>query len=229
MMKFANTLVNFCKPYGVGIPHRPTAMSREAIPVDENDVDINRAKCVAFFEYARAFVDERIDAAIDDFVRGNLPLWDSRFCSTFANEIGDRRIGMGIAILVILEPTGPSFLPQPPNFTQAVAGNRLANARFLQMTILLADAPADIQARKVSHSERSHSHSEFIECIVHCLDARAFLDQENGFAHIRMKHAVADKTAAIPDQNTDLPKLFGELHARGNHLFAGLLPTDDLE
>ena len=39
---------------------------------------------------------------------------------------------------------------------------------------------------------------------------------------------VTDKTAAVPDEHTDLPKLFGELHARGKDVFTCLLPTDNI-
>ena len=48
-------------------------------------------------------------------------------------------------------------------------------------------------------------------------DVRTFLDEEDGFAHVRMEHAVADKASAIPDKDPNLPNLLRELHARGNY------------
>ena len=42
-------------------------MRREAIAGEIDDVDIDGAQCVAFFQNARAFIHQRIDQAIDNF------------------------------------------------------------------------------------------------------------------------------------------------------------------
>ena len=104
-VKFANTFVHFLKPDSIGVPHRSTAVCREAVPVDEDDVDVDCAKCIAFFEDPSAFVDERIDATIDDFVGQNRTLWNSALRSPFANNVGDCRIGTRISV--------SSYLYQP--------------------------------------------------------------------------------------------------------------------
>ena len=54
-------------------------------------------------------------------------------------------------------------------------------------------------------------------------------DQEDRLAHVWMEHAVADKTAAIADQHSDLPQLPRKLHAGRDHRLAGFFPSDNLE
>ena len=53
----------------VGVEHRSAAMQRKAVAGQVDHVDIGRALRDAFVEDARAFVDQREDAALDDLVR----------------------------------------------------------------------------------------------------------------------------------------------------------------
>ena len=77
LLKFANALINFRQSHCVGIPHRTAAVGGESVTVEINDVDVDGAECVALFENSRAFVDERIGAAIDDLIGGDLALRDT--------------------------------------------------------------------------------------------------------------------------------------------------------
>src|SRR5579864_831402 len=83
LVEFFNAVMDFFQTDGVGIPHRPTAIGREAVAVQVNDVDIDCTKGIALLEDARAFVDKRIDAAIDDFFPWDFTLPDTRFNSPF--------------------------------------------------------------------------------------------------------------------------------------------------
>jgi len=65
-VKFADAVVNFFQADRVRIPHGPAAMRREAVAGEIDDVDIDGAQRVSFFQNARAFIHQRVDQAIDD-------------------------------------------------------------------------------------------------------------------------------------------------------------------
>src|SRR3546814_1983447 len=46
--------------------HRTAAIDRPAIAIYPHDIDVARALCLAFGEDQRAFVDHRIEGALDD-------------------------------------------------------------------------------------------------------------------------------------------------------------------
>src|SRR5438105_11619411 len=48
--------------------HRPAAIAREAVTRGPDDVDVARSHGDAFLENAQAFVDERIQAALEDLL-----------------------------------------------------------------------------------------------------------------------------------------------------------------
>src|SRR5450755_1299450 len=82
-MKFADPVVDFLESDGIGIPHGAAAIGWEAVAVDVDDVDIHSAQGVSLFENAGAFVDQGVDAAIDNFFRRNLALWNAGFGRPF--------------------------------------------------------------------------------------------------------------------------------------------------
>ena len=64
----------------------------------------------------------------------------------------------------------------------------------------------------------SHRHAPEIEQgLIDGFHACALFYQELRFAPIGLKHAIARKSEAIPDQDANLAELFRKLHARGNH------------
>ena len=77
--------------------------------------------------------------------------------------------------------------------------------------------------------QRAHGHAEIVERLVDCFDAGAFFHQEHRFAHVGMEHAIAHEAAAVAHQHADLAQLFRELHAGGDHFFAGGFATHDFE
>ncbi len=66
-LEFQNAVVDFLQSHGIGVPHGAAAIGRESVAIEVDDVDIDGAQGESFFEDARAFVDQRVDAAIDDF------------------------------------------------------------------------------------------------------------------------------------------------------------------
>src|SRR5258708_15605754 len=79
LLKFAEALIHFFQTYCVGVPHGPAPMRGETVAVEIDDVDVHGTERDAFFEESRAFVHQRVDAAVDDFLRGNLALRDAGF------------------------------------------------------------------------------------------------------------------------------------------------------
>src|ERR1700730_10397473 len=97
------------------------------------------------------------------------------------------------------------------------------------MSVLLADAPADIEPCEITGGERSHGHAELSECPVHILYTCSFFDEELGFAAVKTKHPIANETPAVANQHSDFADRFRELQASSNHLFGSGLTTHNLE
>ena len=66
LVQLADAIIDLFQANGVGVPHRSASISGKSVAVEINDVDVHRAQSVAFFEEARAFVDQRVEATIDD-------------------------------------------------------------------------------------------------------------------------------------------------------------------
>src|ERR1700740_1847002 len=179
LMKFANAIVDFFQADRIRVPHGAAAISGKPIPVEINDVDVYGAQGVALFQDSRAFIYERVDQAIHNFVLADLALWDARFCGPLAHELRDFWIWDRAAIFVVFVPTRAGLLPIASHLAKTISCKRLADARFLQMPILLADAPADIQAREVPDSQRTHRHSEFVQRVVNSLDRGTLFQQKH--------------------------------------------------
>src|SRR5437016_3875681 len=178
LVKFKNAAVDILEVNGIRVPHWSAAMSGEAIAVDVDDVDVPGAQCVAFFEDARAFVYQGVEAAVHNFFAGNLPLRNFRFRRPFSYQSGYFRIGDGAPIFVVFVPPRSVFLAESPHFAKAVSREGLANAGFLKMSVLLANSPANIESREVSHGQRSHGQAEIVERAVDFLNGRSFFQQK---------------------------------------------------
>src|SRR5690606_14454504 len=61
-----------------GPEHRAAAIDRPAIAIDPHDIDVARALRLAFGQDQRAFVDHRIEGALDDLLIADLALLDPR-------------------------------------------------------------------------------------------------------------------------------------------------------
>src|SRR2546427_3577996 len=59
---------HFVQSHRVGVEHRPAAVRRKAVAGEIDHVDVGGAQRDAFLEDVRAFVGERIHAALDDFL-----------------------------------------------------------------------------------------------------------------------------------------------------------------
>src|SRR5579859_8196556 len=220
LMKFADAVVNFFQADCVRIPHGTAAVRGETIAGEIDDVDIDGAERVAFFQDARAFVHQCIDQAIDNFFLGDGVLLHASLSRPFAHVFFHGGIRDGAAVLIIFVPAGAGLLTVTPHFAEPIFGQRLADAGLFQVLKFLANAPADVESSKIADGERTHGHSVIVHRFVDSFDARAFFHQELRFTAVRAKHAVADKSSAIPHQHANLAQLFGQMHARGDHFFA---------
>src|SRR5215470_5787366 len=228
-MEFADAFINLFHSDSIRIPHRPATVSREAVAVDVNDVNVHGAQGEAFLEYARAFVDQRIDATLHDLVTRDLSLGNSGFSSAFAHQFRNFRIGNQPPLGIVFIPARASLLAVAALLAQVVFSDRLAHSGFLQMTIFLSNSPADIESGKIAGSERPHGHTEVIECLVYGFHASALFYQELGFTTIGMEHSVADKAAAITYKHTHLAQLPGELHAGCDDFLVGCFAAHNFQ
>src|SRR6266404_3646828 len=67
LLEFADSFINCFQTNGVRIPHGTTAISRETIAVEIDDIDVHGAQRIALYEDPRALVHKSVEAAIDDF------------------------------------------------------------------------------------------------------------------------------------------------------------------
>src|SRR5260370_17048992 len=95
------------------------------------------------------------------------------------------------------------------------------------MAIFLPDSPANVEARKISHSQRAHGHAKIVEGAVHRFNGRSFFEKEHRLTNVGMEHAVTHKAAAIADHHPDFAELFRKLHAGANYFLAVCLPPDN--
>src|SRR4029077_5512703 len=157
-MKFADAVVHLLQSYRIGVPHRASSISWETIAVEIDDVDVDCAERVTFLQDARAFIDQGIDAAVDDFVGRNLTLRDAGLGGPLLGPGGDFGIRDSLPAFVVLVPAGAGLLTKATHFAETVSGKGLADAGFFQVTMFLADAPAYVEAGKIESSERAHRH-----------------------------------------------------------------------
>src|SRR4051812_13640434 len=68
---------HFAESHGVGVEHRPAAITRKAITVDINDIDITGSQCNAFLQNFRAFIDESKNAAFKNLLVADLTPLDT--------------------------------------------------------------------------------------------------------------------------------------------------------
>ncbi len=111
-VKFGDARENLFQADRVRIPHGAAAIGGEAVAVEINNVYVRSAQGEPFFEDARAFVDESVEAAIHDFRGGNFALRDFCFGYPFADQFINRGIGHGAALLIIFVPTGACLLTE---------------------------------------------------------------------------------------------------------------------
>src|SRR5215469_5341838 len=119
-VEMADAFKHVLQPHSVRIPHGTAAIRGEAVAIDVDDVDIDRAQGEALLKDVRAFIHQRIHAAIDDLLLGNVALRDIRFRSPIANHAPYFRIGNGAAILIVLVPTCPGLLTIAADFAKAI-------------------------------------------------------------------------------------------------------------
>src|SRR5580693_5778773 len=148
-VKFLDAVEDFFQTDCVGVPHWSATIGREAVTVQVDDVNVDGAQSVTFLEDACALIYQRVDAAVDNFFFGNLPLSDTRFHCPFAHQLGDFRIRNCAAVFVILVPASSGFLAIAAHLAEIIAGKRLANSWLFQVPIFLADSPADIESGKI--------------------------------------------------------------------------------
>ena len=75
LFEIFDAIENLAEAHGVGVKHGTAAPRREAVSVQVHDIDVHGAQREAFAQQLRAFVDQREQAAIDDFFATMLLRW----------------------------------------------------------------------------------------------------------------------------------------------------------
>src|SRR5277367_3921739 len=126
-------------------------MRGETVAVEIDDVDVRGAQSETLFEDAGAFVDQGVEAAVDDFVGGNLVLRCTGFGNPFRDELFNDGIGADTAIGIVFVPACTGFLAEAAEFAKIIFGEGLTDSGLLQMAIFFANAPADVESGEVAN------------------------------------------------------------------------------
>ena len=185
---------------------------------------------VALFENARAFVHQRVDAALDDLLGGDLALRDARFGgATSAPRHATSGSGDRAAILVIPVPSCTGLLAVAAHFAQTILGEGLTDAGFFAD----GDTPCECASPHRGRPGRPWPAGPWPCRNRRAPDRRprrrALFDQKLRFAAVGTEHAVADEAAAVAHQHADLAQLLRELHAGGDHFLGCLLAAHDFK
>ena len=141
----------------VGVEHRPAAIGGEAVAAHVHRVDVGGAKRHAFFEHARAFVDERVDGALDDLVARERPARDAGGDVVMLDQREHVRVGDRLAVVAVAIPAAACLLAEPSHLAQLVGDERLARARLRELVELLPHAPRDVDVRPCRRRRRCPS------------------------------------------------------------------------
>src|SRR5206468_5980202 len=136
-------------------------------------VDIGGAQRDALFEDVRAFVGERVDAALDDFLIADR----TGLVAHLAAEIDEHALHLRVrdrlaAPRLVAVPAPPALLPVPAFLRDAV-GELAVDEIGPFPRAALPDLPADVVARHVVHGEWAHRQSPFGERAVYLRRRRA--------------------------------------------------------
>src|SRR5690349_3817162 len=150
------------QPDGIRVEHRPAAVGREAVAGEVNHVDVRGAQRDAFLEDLRAFVDQRVDEALHDFLVGNRSRLDPLLFPVVSDDPVHFGIGDGFPISRLIEiPALAGLLPEAAELRDPVAHLRIDEVGAL-LVAALADLPADVEARHVAHLERAHREAPLV-------------------------------------------------------------------
>src|SRR5581483_8690102 len=72
-LELLDAVQDILQPYGVGVEHGAAAPGRESVSIQVSDVNVDRAYRDAVLQYSRAFIHQRVDAALDDGFPRNVP------------------------------------------------------------------------------------------------------------------------------------------------------------
>src|SRR5262249_1085009 len=153
---------------------------------------------LSLFEDLRAFVDHRIDAALQDFGVADGALLDALRLGEFADERLDMRRGLGVARFVVVVEARAVLLAAPALFAEDFAVWRALRG---------LSRPADVEARQIAHRERPHRHTELDNDPVDVPRRRALENELRRLALALAQHAVAHETVADADNDADLADL----------------------
>src|SRR5574341_2633832 len=147
LLETADAVEHLAQADGVGIEHRPAAIGREAVAREVHHVDVGGAQRDAFLQDARALVDERVDAALDDLVIRDLARLHLDLLAIVDQELFHLGVRNGLAAaFLVAVPAASRFLPVP-----ALLANEVGELRVHHVGALggaaLADLPADVVAR----------------------------------------------------------------------------------
>ncbi len=101
--------------------HWPAAVGGESVSVHVHNIDIARSLRNAFVDNFQAFVDEREDQAIDDFIRVNLTALDAESGCLAFDKLQDISItGLSARVRVVALKTCATLLPEPAHLDKLI-------------------------------------------------------------------------------------------------------------
>ena len=207
----------------IGVVHRASAPCRKTVAVDINDVDVAGPLRDALFDDAHAFVDQRIDQAIDDFIVGYVATLDAKRRRLALDDLQYRRVaGVFACLRIVLIETGAGLLAQPAHLGEHVGDTVRARIAALRFGQRLAGFVTDVDTGKIGDAYRPHRHAPCLHRRIDLFRRRALDQAELRFAKVRLQHAVADEAVADAGHDRHLANSLRERHAGCQHIVCGL-------
>src|SRR5947208_5172689 len=153
LLKSPDRRSHVVQPDGLGVEHRPAAIRRKAIAGEIDHVDVGGAQRDPFFQDIRAFVHQRVDAALDDFLIRDRARLDAELGAVIGDELVDLRVDhRNAAARAVAVEALAGLLPEAALLSDEVGDLGVDEIRALLVTAL-PDLPADVLARHVVHRE----------------------------------------------------------------------------
>ena len=198
---------------GVGVEHRPAAIARETVTGGPHHVDVACANRHALLEDAHALVEQRIQAALDDFLRTVFALRHVQLAGAILED--GERLGVVVALAVaslVAVVTLAVLLAQATRLDQGEIGLVIVRIRRKAFGIRLVHVHADVDTGHVEHGEDAHRHAPLFERGIDLAWRGALQHHALGLARIAFHHAVADEAVTHSCQHRRLAQGLGQVH-----------------
>ncbi|MNO91557.1 hypothetical protein D3C76_831040 [compost metagenome] len=220
--------MNIRQPLLIRPGHRPALVRREPVSVEVNQIDVMGRSGDAFLKNLRALIDQRQQAALQDFFLAYLATMEPQSFADFQYQHIDLRIVLSLtATRFIVVEAIAALLAKTAQFTQTVIHLHLW--RILPNAGQLPGTPLQIDADHVEHAEWPHGETETLQRRIHLVRVSTLQQHFARLQHVGIEHAIADEAVAIARHHADLAHALAQRQCGLKHRWCSLGTTDNFQ